>query len=117
MAEWEAQEVIWKQTTEWVQKANEHNVNEMKEQRNAVEEPTENPQPKNPTWQALQECQITLPSGWLLQLMPRFTDGLKSTSCTGSDILFKSGVVDTSNPAITTIIKGRKLLGTIVNGE
>ena len=89
----------------------------MKEQRNALEEPTEKAQPQNPTWQALEECQITLPFSRLLQLMPRFTHRLKSTSCTGSDILFKFGMVDTSNTTITAIIKGRELLGTIVNGE
>ena len=41
MAEWEAQETIRKQATEWIEKANERNVTELKEQRNALEEPTE----------------------------------------------------------------------------
>ena len=61
MTEWEAQESI--QTTEWIEKANELNVTEIKEQTNVVEGLTETAQPENPTWQSLQECQITLPLG------------------------------------------------------
>ena len=63
MAEWEAQEAIRKQTTEWIKKANEHNVTKMKEQTHAVDGLTEMAQPENPAWQALQEYQITLPLG------------------------------------------------------
>ena len=53
-------------------------------------------QPENPTWHALQECQIMLPLGRLLQLVPRFTEGTKDRNdgdrhATGSSFLFKSG--------------------------
>ena len=60
---WEAQEAIRKQTTEWIEKANRRNVTEMKEHMNTVEELTIKAQPEKPTWQAFQECQITLPLG------------------------------------------------------
>ena len=33
----------------------------------------------DPSWQALQQCQMTLPLGRLLQLVLRFTKSLKST--------------------------------------
>ena len=76
--EWETQEAIRKQATEWVKKANERNAAELEQQKENAEELTGIGQPENPTWQALQECQITLPLGRLLQLVPRFTEGLKT---------------------------------------
>ena len=123
--EWEAQEAIRKQTTEWIEKANKHNATEIKEQTNEVEELTKTAQPKNPAWQALQKYQFTLPLGRLLQLMPRFTDGLKSALAPSSLALALAffsnseeglAVMNTSNSAITAIIKGGELSGTIVNG-
>ena len=77
------------------------------------------------TWQALQEWQITLSLGRLLQLVPRFTDGLKSAMTPPNSLQAppffsnpKEGpaVVDTSNLAITAIVKVRELQGTIVDG-
>ena len=73
MAKWEAQEAIRKQATEWINKANERNVTEMKEQKNALEEPTETTQPEN-----LGEHHVVSIAGMsnhatlgqLLQLMP-----------------------------------------------
>ena len=68
----------------------------------------------DPTWQALQECQIMLPLGRLLQLVPRFTKGLKMTLTSQNPepaLAFLSnpeeglGVVDVSNPTNTVIIK------------
>ena len=50
MVEWEAQEAIRKQATEWIEKGNQRNVTELKEQRNASEEPTETMQQENPKW-------------------------------------------------------------------
>ena len=50
MVEWEAQEAIRKQVTEWIEKGNQRNVTELKEQRNASEEPTETMQQENPKW-------------------------------------------------------------------
>ena len=76
--EWETQEAISKQATKWAKKENERNVAELEQQKEKLEELTDNSQPENPTWQALQECQITLPLGRLLQLVPWFTKGLKS---------------------------------------
>ena len=125
MAEWEAQEDIRKEATKWIKKVNERNVIELKKQRKTSEEPIETMQQENPTWPALQECQIMLPLGRLLQLAPRFTDGLKSTlapsSPTPAPAFFSNpeegpAVVDTNSPAITAIIKGRELLSTIVDG-
>ena len=91
---------------------------ELEQQKENPEEPTGYSQPEKPTWHALQECQITLPLGQLLQLVPRFTKGLK-TGMTAVDTspasTFFSNpeegpmVVDTSSTAITAIIKGREL--------
>ena len=64
--EWETQEAIRKQATEWVQKANERNAAEVEQQKENAEEITDIDQSENSTWQALQECQITLPLGRLL---------------------------------------------------
>ena len=71
-AEWETQENIRKQATEWINKANERNVAEKQEQNARLKDP-EKSTDYEPTWQVLQECQIVLPLGRLLQLVPRFT--------------------------------------------
>ena len=60
--EWEAQEAIWKQATEWVQQANEQNVANLREHikpSGALVVTTD----EDMTWQALQDCQIILPLG------------------------------------------------------
>ena len=66
-----------------------------------------------------------LPLGRLLQLVPWFTEGLKTTF-TASNLepapAFFSNpeeglvVVDTSNPTITVIVKGKEITGTIIDG-
>ena len=68
------------------------------------------PQPEdNPTWQALQDCQIVLPLARLLQLVPQFTTDLQATVTkpkpTPTLTFFSNPeegptVVDTSSPAI-----------------
>ena len=68
--EWEAQEAIRKQATEWIEKPNKRNAAEVKQQKETPVEVTDTIQPENPTWQALQECQITLSLRRLLQLVP-----------------------------------------------
>ena len=115
-SEWEAQEAIWKQATKWIEKTNERNMTELREQMKPLEEQTET-MDENPTWQALQDCQIMLPLGRLLQLVPRFTDGLKSVlapqnSAPAPTFFSKPEapvIVDTSNLAITVIVKGREI--------
>ena len=49
MAEWEAQEAIQKQDMEWIEKANERNVTEVREQMKLPEETIETWN-ENPTW-------------------------------------------------------------------
>ena len=77
-AEWEAQEAIRKQEAQWIKKANEQNVAEIRDQNTPREEEITE-LVENPTWQALQDCQIVLPLARLLQLVPRFTADLQST--------------------------------------
>ena len=48
--EWETQEAIRKQVTEWVKKANERNAAELEQQKANAEELTDIDQPQNPTW-------------------------------------------------------------------
>ena len=124
MAEWEAKEAIQKQARKWMEKANERNVAEVREQMK-LQEGTIETTNENPTWQALQVCQIMLPLGCLLQLVPRFTDHLKSalapqTSALASAFFSNSKegptVVDTNSLTITAIIKGREVPGTIIDG-
>ena len=123
--EWETQEAIRKQATEWVKKANERNAAELEQQKENAEELTGIGQPENPTWQALQECQITLPLGRLLRLVPRFTEGLKTgitaVGTPPAPAFFSNPekgltVVDRNSPAITGIVKGQELPGTIIDG-
>ena len=64
-AEWEAQEAIRKQAAQWVEKANEQNAAENRNQNAPREEEITQPV-ENPTWQALQDCQIVLPLARLL---------------------------------------------------
>ena len=112
--EWETQEAIRKQATEWVKKANEWNVAELEQQNEKPEEVTDTTQSENPTWQAIKECQILLPLGRLLQLVPQFTDGLKSGITTSNPLpalaFFSNPKVgpaglDRTSQGITTIVK------------
>ena len=106
-------------------KVNEQNVAELEQQKANTKELIGIGQPEYPTWQAFQECQIRLPLGWLLQLVPHFTEGLK-TGITAGDtplaLAFFSNpeegptIVDTNSLAITAIVKGKELLGTIIDG-
>ena len=114
MTEWETQEAIRKQAIEWVKRANERNVAELEKQKEESEESTNTTPPENPAWQALQECQIMLPLGQLLQLVPWFTDGLKSGMTASNPLPVpaffsnreeRMAVVDTTSPAITAIVK------------
>ena len=98
---------------------------ELAQQKENTEELVGGSQPENATWQALQECQITLPLGRLLQLVPRFTEGLKTGMTAGetppAPTFFSNpeegpAVVDTNSPAITTIVKGKELPGTVIDG-
>ena len=66
--EWETQEAMRKQAIEWIQKANERNATEVQEQIKPPEEPL-GTTGNDPTWQALQQCQIMLSLGRLLQLV------------------------------------------------
>ena len=65
-----------------------------------------------------------LPLGRLLQLVPRFTEGLKTTFTAPNPEpapeFFSNSeegpiVVDTSNPAIKVIVKGKEITGTIID--
>ena len=123
-AECTAQEAIRKQASEWIKKANEQNMAEITNQNTQLEEVA--PQPEdNPTWQALQDCQIVLPLARLLQLVPRFTTDLQATVTKPKPMpapAFFSNpeegptVVDTSSPTITVIVKGKEIIGTIIDG-
>ena len=73
----------------------------------------------------VQECQIVLLLGRLLELLPRFTEGLKTTFTAPNPeptLAFFSNPeegpvgVDTSSPTITVIIKGREIIATLVYG-
>ena len=122
-AEWETQETIRKQATEWIKKANERNVAEIQEQNAQLEEPVKHIE-DDPTWQALQECQIVLPLGRLLQLVNGFTARPKTTFTEPNTKLapaFFSNpeegptMVDTRSPTITVIVKGKEIAGTIID--
>ena len=122
--EWEAQEAIRKQAAQWIKKANEQNVAEIRDQHTPKEEEITEPV-ENPTWQALQDCQIVLPLARLLQLVPRFTADLQSTVIkpkpTPAPAFFSNleegpTVVDTSSPTITAILKGKEIAVTIIDG-
>ena len=122
--QWETQRTIRQQTTKGTQKADERNLAEVRElikpPRGLIETIDE-----DLTWQALQECQIMLPLGSLLQLVPRFTEGLKSMIAPQNvkpTMTFFSNpeeglaVVDRSSPTITAIVRGREVPGTAVDG-
>ena len=55
VGEWESQETIKKQATEWVQKANEWNMAKIQKQNSCLEEPI-GTSDNDPSCQALQEC-------------------------------------------------------------
>ena len=66
-----------------------------------------------------------LPLARLLQLVPRFTADLQAAGIkpkpTPAPTFFSNPeegptVVDTSSPAITAIVKGKEIAGTIVDG-
>ena len=122
--EWETEEAIYKQATEWIQEDNQQNIEEMQEHAKQLEETTEITN-DDPSWYAMQQCQIMLPLAQLLQLVPRFTENLKSalsppkpaTTTTFFTNPSKAlEVVDTNSPALTVIIKGNEVTGTIMDG-
>ena len=82
--EWETQEAVEKVAIVWVKEANKWNVDDM-QQEGAKYLPTfqsvgeTDTIEEDPAWQALTECQIMMPLRCLLQLVPRFTKGLKTT--------------------------------------
>ena len=125
VADWETQEAIRKKATEWIKKANEHNMAEIEDPNAQPEEAVKHTE-DNPTWQALQEiqCQIVLPLAHLLQLVPRFTADLQATVIKPKPapaLVFFSNpeegpiVVDTSSPTCTVIVKGKEIAGKIID--
>ena len=80
--EWETQEAVEKVAIVWVKEANKWNVDDM-QQEGAKYLPTfqsvgeTDTIEEDPAWQALTECQIMMPLGRLLQLVPLFTENLK----------------------------------------
>ena len=124
VAEWETQEAIRKLALEWIKNANEQNVAEIKDQNAQSEESVKHTE-DNPTRQARQECQIMLPLACLLQLVPRFTADLQTTVIEPKPAPARAffsnpeegpTIVDTSSPAITIIVKGKEIAGTIIDG-
>ena len=100
------------------------NVAEIQDQNAQPEEPVKHTE-DDPTWQALQECQIVLPLARLLQLVPRFTASLQTTVTqpkpTPATTFFSNpeegpAMVDTSSPTIKVIVKGKEIAGAIVDG-
>ena len=76
-------------------------------------------------WQALTQCQITLPLGRLLQQLPRFTKGLKMALTPLKPVVALTyltnpsqelAVKDENNPVVTIIINGKEVPGTIIDG-
>ena len=60
---------------------------------------------EDPTWQALTQCQIMMPLGRLLQLVPRFTEGLNNPKPVVVLTYFTNPsegptVVDANNPTV-----------------
>ena len=96
---------------------------ELNKQAKPPEEPLETID-NDPTWKALQECQIMLPVSHILQLVPRFTKGLKAALSPQnlepaptffSNVEEGQAIVDTSSPIIIVIIKGSEIIGTIID--
>ena len=79
----------------------------------------------DPLWDALTSSRISMPLHKLLQLMPRFKDTLasltadtKSTSLPVNLVEPGTGppLMDSQNPAVKIIIKGRDIHGCIIDG-
>ena len=70
--EWEERDEIKKAAKEWMTKANEANVEQMRQDNipTAVEE--DNPSETHAIWQALADCPITLTMSKILNLVLRF---------------------------------------------
>ena len=83
-AKWETQEAVRKVPMEWVEEQDKRNVEDMRQEGNkqlATLQPigqtgtTE----EDSARKALMECQPMMPLGRLLQLVPRFTENLKTS--------------------------------------
>ena len=72
-------------------------------------------------WQALTSCQISMPLHKLMKLLPRFKNTVASLT-TGKELvhLVESGtgppVMDSQNPVVKLVIKGRDVHSCIVDG-
>ena len=125
-ADWMAQDEVRKADQAWVEEANAANTERMRQESTQktgiVEEDWESP---DPVWQALAGSEVILTMDKLLQLVPRFRRTVEDritgriSRAVGTNFTSTSDgptVVDHSNPAIQTILKGQKIVGCIIDG-
>ena len=128
-SEWEIQEAVRKAAKEWVEEANQNNVNRML-QDNEINQATELPgvivvPEQEETWKLLADCQVSLPLTGLLKLVPRFTEkvatliaqkGSEQVSVHYSQPSTSPSIMDEQNPSIKVIIQGQEIENTIIDG-
>ena len=128
-SEWEIQEAVRKAAKEWVEEANQNNVNRMM-QDNRIDQNTDLPEAttvteQEETWKILADCQVSLPLTGLLKLVPRFTEKVATLIAQkGSEQVLvhysqpsnNPSIMDEQNPSIKVIIHGQEIENVIVDG-
>ena len=128
-SEWEIQEAVRKAAKEWIEEANQNNVNRML-QDNHIDQNTDLPEAttvteQEETWKILADCQVSLPLTGLLKLVPRFTEkvatliaqkGSEQVSVHYSQPSNNPSIMDEQNPSIKVIIHGQEIENVIVDG-
>ena len=137
-SQWDIQDSIRQQATEWVEAANNHNIDRMKTDTATFPEhqqelphlvSTNPPDIPNPTenddgWQALADSQISMPLHKLLHLLPRLKETIHSF--TARDTTQPSvhitaptpgpPLMDSQNPIVQIRIRGHQVSGCIIDG-
>ena len=137
-SQWDTQDSICRQATEWVEAANNRNIDHMKTDtatfpQNQSEPPqlvsanspnTTNPTEPNEEWQALANSQISMPLHKLLHLFPRFKENIHSLTARkmAQPMVHLMAPVpgprlmDSENPAVQIFICRHQVAGCIIDG-
>ena len=128
-SEWEIQEEVRKAAKEWVDEANQSNVNRMLQDNNidqniVVQQSLGNKEQEE-TWKLLADCQVSLPLTGLLKLVPRFTEKVAALiAYKGSEQIAvhynqpsnNPSIMDEQNPSIKVILYGQEIGNVIIDG-
>ena len=137
-SQWDTQDSVQQQATEWVEAANNRNIDRMKTDtatfpQHQSEPPhlisanspnTTNPTKTDEVWHALADSQISMPLHKLLHLLPWFKENIHSPTArdTAQPAVHLTApatgppLMDSQNPSVQILIHGQQVSGYIIDG-